>query len=225
MTVRKTVFLILTAALLPGALWGQNLPITWSQSYGSYDLARACRQGSYALGFGVNNFALYDPSDDSVAFDERRFDIWGKYGLGHQWEFELKYSHPTCLVLATKHELTALPFGSAVKLGFGYMKGTRANYLTDYVYDIYPGLILDHALAGPIRICVSPRAIFSIHQKDRQEHTQRPLRFIWQYGFGLGVRTEGDFAVALESNWFWANNEGVTYIVNQFGIGLNAVIK
>ncbi len=225
MTGRRISFLILAAGVLPSAFFGQNLPITWSQSYGTYDLSRACRRGSYAVGFGVNNFALYAPSDDSVAYDERRFDLWAKYGLDQDWEFELKYSHPTCLVLALKHQLMVHPVAAAAKLGFGYMKGTRANYLTDYVYDLYPGVIMDHALAGPFRIYAAPRAIFSIHQKDRQEHTKRPLRFIQQYGFGLGVRAEGDFAVALESNWFWANNEGVTYIVNQFGIGINAVIK
>jgi len=206
-------------------LSGQTLPITWSQCYGTYDQPQVCLSGSYALGFGVNNFAMYDPDNDSVAYDERRFDIWGKYGLGQGWEFELKYAYPTCLVMAAKREFLSFPLGAAAKLGFGYMKGTRSNYLTDYVYDIYPGFILDRVITGSLRVYASPRAIISIHQKDRQEHTTRPMRFITQYGFGLGLRLGGDFAVATESNWFWANNEDVTYIVNQFGIGINAIIK
>ncbi len=225
---RISTLIILALAGFFVMMPGQNLPITWSQCYGTYDQSQALRSGSYALGFGINNFALYDPPydlSDSVAYDERRFDIWGKYGLGRGWEFELKYASPTCLVMSAKRQLMTGPLGAAAKLGFGYMKGTRSNYLTDYVYDIYPGFILDRVITGSLRVYASPRALISIHQKDRQEHTTRPLRSITQYGFGLGLRLGSDFAVATESNWFWANNDGATYIVNQFGIGVNAAIK
>jgi hypothetical protein len=216
---------ILASAGIFTSLAAQNLAQTWTQSYGTYDQATAIKAGSYALGFSVNNYCLYDPNDDSTAYDERRFDLWARIGLFRNAEFELKFSSPTCAVLDLKYCFLNGSLNGAFKLGFGYMKGTRVNYLTDYVYDLYPTLLLTTRRFGPARLNLAPKMIYSIHQRDRQEHTTRPVRHIVQYGFGAGLELGEDFSIRPETNWLWADNEGVNYIVNQFGIGVQLLIR
>ncbi|MEO0185173.1 MAG: hypothetical protein ABIL20_05190, partial [candidate division WOR-3 bacterium] len=115
----------------------QNLPITWSQSYCTYDEAHSIVGGEYTLGFGIDNYCIYSGTHDTIAYDERRFDIWARTGLGKKFEFELKYSYPTAGVISIKYQLLDKIIASAFKVGFGYMKGTRIGYITDYVYDFY----------------------------------------------------------------------------------------
>lgn len=222
--MKPIIFLALAGIFI--SLTAQNLPHTWSQSYGTFDRAAVCRPGSYALGFSIDNYCLYDPGrDDSVAYDERRFDLWARLGLFRNAEFELKFSSPTCAVLGMKYRFLDGGIAAAVKFGFGYMKGTRINYLTDYVYDFYPTLLFSTRRIGPIRFNLAPKMIYSIHQRDRQEHTTRPLRHIIQYGFGAGVELGEGFTIRPETNWLWADNEGVTYVVNQYGIGVDILIR
>ena len=217
--------LVLAGAGIFISLSAQNLPQTWSQSYGTYDEPAVGKTGSYALGLSFNNYCLYDPRGDSVAYDERRFDLWARLGLFKNAEFELKFSSPTCAILSMKYRFLDGRMAGAFKLGLGYMKGTRANYLTDYVYDIYPTFLFSTPRLGPLRIIAAPKIIYSIHQRDRREHTTRPVRQIIQYGFGAGLELGGEFSIRPETNWLWADNEGVTYIVNQFGIGVNVLIR
>jgi hypothetical protein len=217
--------LVLASAGIFISLSAQNLPYTWSQSYGTYDQAAVCLSGSYALGFSVNNYCLYAPVSDSIAYDERRFDIIARLGLFPNAEFELKFSSPTCAVLSMKYRFLDGAIAGAIKFGFGYMKGTRFNYLTDYVYDFYPTFLFTTRRFGPVRFILAPKLIYSIHQRDRREHTTRPVRQIIQYGFGAGMELGDGFSVRPETNWLWADNEGVSYIVNQFGIGVNVRIR
>jgi hypothetical protein len=51
------------------------------------------------------------------------------------------------------------------------------------------------------------------------------VRHIIQYGLGAGLELGNGFSVQPETNWLWADNEGVSYIVNQFGIGVNVLIR
>lgn len=222
--MKKTLCLV---ALIIVAAGGQDWPNTWSQSYGTYDAAAAAPPGVYALGFSVNNYCLYNDRDDedTIAFDERKFDLWARIGLLPDLEFELKYSSPTCALLGIKYQLGHGTWIPAMKFGVGYMKGTREGAITDYVYDFYPTAIVEKRFSGGVRVYLAPKAIFSIHARDRQEHTSRPHRFISQYGFTLGIALGGDFAVLPETNWLWADNEGVDYIVNQFGIGVSVRIR
>jgi hypothetical protein len=219
------ITIVLAAAGIFNFLPAQNLPITWSQSYGTFDQAWVSATGSYALGFSVNNYCLYATRSDSIAYDERRFDIIARVGLFRNAEFELKFSSPTCAILSMKYKFLDVGVAGAFKIGFGYMKGTRANYLTDYVYDFYPAFLITTRRFGPLRLNLAPKMIYSIHQRDRQEHTTRPVRHIVQYGFGAGLELGDEFAVRPETNWLWADNEGVAYIVNQFGIGVQLLIR
>jgi hypothetical protein len=212
--------------LLGAVVFAQNLPITWSQSYGTYDIAVPCSSGSYGLGFGVDNFCLYN-HPDSASYDERRFDLWARLGLFRRAEVEVKYSYPTAALISLKYlYLSSLRFGDAsLKLGAGYMKGTREGMITDYVYDLYPSLVFStHAVKSTV-IYLAPKIIYSIHTRDIQEHTDRPAREILQYGYGVGCAFGRAFLVMIESNWCWGNNEGVRYVVNQFGIGVASLIR
>lgn len=220
----KIRILAVTAFVI--AAYGQNWPNTWSQSYGTYDVATAITPGAYALGFSVNNYCLYNHGEeDTIAFDERKFDIWAKVGIIKDLEFELKYSSPTCALLGVKFQFGHGQWRTAGKVSVGYMKGTREGQITDYVYDIYPTVLVDRMICRNLRLFAAPKAIYSIHARDRQEHSERPHRFISQHGFGLGLAIGTEFVILPETNWLWADNEGVDYLVNQFGIGVNARIR
>ncbi|MGB9721185.1 MAG: hypothetical protein ACPL28_06900 [bacterium] len=203
----------------------QNLPITWSQSYCTYDEAHGLGSGEYGLGFGIDNYCIYSGTNDTIAYDERRFDVWARTGIVKNFEFELKYSYPTAGVASIKYQLWDKMITSALKFGFGYMKGTRIGYVTDYVYDFYGTLLIEKNLTHGIEFLYTPKIIYSIHYRDRQEHSDRPPRKISHighcFGFALGTR----IIFLPEINWLWGNNDGTHYMVNQFGIGANLKIN
>ncbi len=231
MTMRRSIdiafpYSIFLISALGAVVSAQNLPGTWSQSYCVYDIADPYSSGSYGLGLGINNFCLYnDP--DSTSYDERRFDLWARLGLFRRAELELKYSYPTAGLISLKYLCFSCPrFGDAsLKLGAGYMKGTREGWITDYVYDFYPNLLISTRTYRSMMVYLASKIIYSLHTRDIQEHSNRPAREIFQYGYGIGFAFGSVFKIMIESNWHWGNNEGVHYMVNQFGIGVASLIR
>lgn len=207
--------------LLPVLFFSQALPDVWSQSYCTYDIAELHRPGEYSLGFAIDNFTLYSDTNDSTAYDTRRYDIFAKLGVFRDAEFEIKFSSPTAGVIACKYKCYAGVIDAAVKIGFGYMKGTRIGFITDYVFDFYPTLIFSKRIFENIRVYYAPKIIYSIHPRDRQEHSTREPRHIFQYGHGIGLSFGNNFTIMPEGNWIFGNNEGTKYTVNQFGVGVN----
>jgi len=214
---------LLSLALLTSA-FAQNWPKTWSPSYGTYDLADVFLTDEYGIGLSLNNYCIYN-HPDSTSYDERRFDLWARLGILKNAEFELKYSYPTCGLVSLKYKFFEHFVDAAFKFGFGYMKGTREDQITDYVYDFYPTLLLSKTLLSGIRFFMAPKLIYSIHTRDTQEHSTRPPREIFHYGYGLGCAVGKNFQILPEANWCWGNNEGVKYMVNQFGMGVALKIK
>ncbi len=211
----KVTFIILQT------ISAQNLPIFWSQSYCTYDEAQTLAPSCWTIGFGIDNYCLYSPNGDSIAYDERRFDIWARLGIFKKSEFEIKYSYPTAGLCSIKYLFLDGFLKTAFKFGFGYMKGTRVGFTTDYVYDFYGTLLIEKGLFKDVKFIYAPKMVYSVHTRDRQEHSTRPPRHILQYGHCLGLPFGGRFVFVPEVNWLWGNNEGVHYIVNQFGIGVN----
>jgi len=211
---------------IPLLLVGQHLPLEWSQSYGTYDRPVAHEPGGYSLGFSINNYAFYEHEEDtdSTAYDTRRFDIYARLGILKNTELEFKFSSPTCGVVSAKYLIAKSVAGIAIKTGFGYMKGTRSGFITDYVLDFYPTLLLSYELTEHIIIYGAQKIIYSVHIRDQEEQSEREPRHIFQYGPGIGLALGGDFAVMIESNWLWGNNEGARYVANLFGLGINVKI-
>ncbi len=205
-------------------LFAQNLPDVWSQSYCTYDVARVCEPGVYSFGFALDNFALYTNDPDTISYDTRRFDLFAKLGVLKRFEIEIKYSSPTAGVVAGKYQFLSGSVDAAVKMGFGYMKGTRTGFVTDYVFDFYPILMVSSKFYKEMGFYFAPKCIYSIHPRDTREHTQREPRQIFQYGYGIGLTIGNRFTFMPEANWLFGDNEGVKYTVNQFGIGVNLKI-
>lgn len=206
-------------------LLGQQLPLEWSQSYSTYDIAGVHDPGAYSFGFAIDNYALYSSSSDSIAYDTRRFDIFARIGVFKNFEFEIKFSSPTSGVIAGKYKFWSGFLDAAFKIGFGYMKGTRIGFLTDYVFDFYPTLFFTRKISEKIKIYYAPRIIYSVHPRDRQEHSTREPRDIFQFGHGLGIAIGDDFMIMPEGNWLFGDNEGVKYTVNQFGLGVSLRLR
>ncbi len=206
-------------------LLGQNLPISWSQSYCTYDMAEAYEPGQYSLGFGIDNYCIFSREYDTTAYDERRFDIFARLGVINNAEFEVKYSYPTAGVLAFKYQFYTGSLDAAFKFGLGYMKGTREGYITDYVFDFYPTLILSKDILQKISLYFAPKLIYSIHPRDRQEHSSREPTHVFQYGFGLGVAFGHRFRILPEINWLHGSVNEADYIISQFGIGVDLQIR
>jgi hypothetical protein len=214
--------------LLSVFLFSQDFPTSWSQSYGTYDVANVHECRHYSLGFSLNNYCIYqqqgEHAGDTIAYDERRFDIFAKIRLLKNTEFEIKYSYPTSGILSLKYQFLNSCIDGALKCGFGYMKGTRVGKITDYVFDFYPTLIFSKNLFKEVSIFLAPKIIYSIHLKDRQEQSEREPRYIFQYGYGLGFSLGEKFSIMPETNWLFGNDEGKLYTVHQFGVGVNVRI-
>ncbi|MGB3340692.1 MAG: hypothetical protein WBB37_04335 [bacterium] len=217
MTRQIPIFIIITI----NTLFCQHLPLEWSQAYSTYDIAGVHDPGEYSLGFAINNYALYSSSSDSIAYDTRRFDIFARIGVLKNIEFEMKFSSPTSGVIAGKYRFWSGFLDAAIKFGFGYMKGTRVNFITDYLFDFYPTLLFTKKISEKVKIYYAPRIIYSIYPRDRQEHSTREPRYIVQFGHGIGIAFGDDFVLMPEGNWFFGDNEGIDYTVNQFGLGVN----
>lgn len=206
-------------------LFSQNFPSSWSQSYCTYDIAEVHESSEYSLGFGIDNYCIYnrpgEHANDTVAYDNREFDLFAKLGLFKRTEVEIKYSYPTSGLVAIKYQFLNKYIDGALKLGFGYMKGTRTGFITDYVFDFYPTLILSKNLYKEITFYIAPKIIFSIHTRDRQEQSDRKPIYIFQYGYGVGLSIGDKFSILPETNWLFGNNSGVLYTVHQFGVGVN----
>ncbi|MEO0215722.1 MAG: hypothetical protein ABIL70_08760 [candidate division WOR-3 bacterium] len=220
--MKKNLFIFLILLKISIA---QNFPSSWSPSYCTYDVAQTLALSCYTMGFGIDNFCLYSKNNDSIAYDERRFDIWARLGIIKNTEFEIKYSYPTAGLISIKYLFLVQSIKTAFKSGFGYMKGTRVGFITDYVYDFYGTLLIEKALSKNIRFTYAPKAIYSLHTRDRQEHSTRPPRHIFQYGHCLSLSLGEKFVFIPEANWLWGDNEGTHYIVNQFGVGVNLKIN
>lgn len=215
------VILCLSAAV--AGIEAQNLPYSWSPSYCTYDLAGLYPPGVYGIGFGLDNFCIY-AHPDSLSWDEKRFDIWARCGIFKRTEFELKYSYPTSGLISVKWRLFEKTAGAALKLGAGYMKSTRVNMITDYIYDLYPSLIVSRRIYRSLALFIAPKLIYSYHVRDRQEHSHRQPRGIFHYGYGLGLALGENFKIMTETNWLWGKNGATDYMVNQFGLGVNLTI-
>jgi len=204
------------------SLFGQALPVDWSQSYCTFDIGEVLKVNESAIGFAIDNYCIYCSHAETLSYDERRFDIWARIGVFKKYEIELKYSYPTAGLVSIKYQFLQGYLSGAFKSGFGYMKGTRQGYITDYVYDFYPTIIFTKGIAGNLKFFYAPKIIYSIHTRDRQEHTDRPPEYIFQYGHCLGLVFGKKFMFLPEVNWLWGNNMGTRYMVNQFGIGVNS---
>ncbi|MGB7055427.1 MAG: hypothetical protein WBE28_08925 [bacterium] len=217
--------ILILSMLVVFSLLGQNLPVSWSQSYCTYDLAETHDIGQYSLGFGIDNYCIFSRVGDTTAFDERRFDIFAKLGVLKNAELEVKYSYPTAGVVAVKYRFYENFLHAALKFGIGYMKGTRTGYITDYVFDFYPTLIFSKNMYRKINIYFAPKLIYSIHPRDRQEHSLREPTHIFHYGFGLGMAFGDRFRILPEINWLYGSVNEADYIISQFGIGLDLLIN
>lgn len=217
----------MVAISIPLFLFAQTLPLEWSQSYSTYDRPVVHEPGGYSMGFSINNYAFYVSEEihDSTSYDTRRFDMYAQLGIFKNTELEFKFSYPTCGVISAKYLIARGTAGIAMKMGFGYMKGTRQGFITDYVVDLYPGILLSYTIARNIVLYGAPKVIYSIHIRDRQEPSDREPRHIFQYGPCIGVAVGDGFTVMVESNWLWGNNEGIRYTANQFGVGINVKIR
>jgi hypothetical protein len=210
----KRSFIMILLFVLGSA---QFLPDVWSQSYCTYDIADVMPGNGYSLGFSINNYCLWSHDPDSVSYDQRRFDIFANIALAEKVEFGIKYSYPTSGILEIKYQYLSTPVNGAFKLGLGYMKGTRIGLITDYIFDIYPAFIFDKPITSNIGFYVAPKVIYSIHLRDRQEHSTRPPDYLFQYGLGLGLYFGHGFMIMPEGNWL-RGQRGGDYTVNQFGI-------
>ncbi|OGC43777.1 hypothetical protein A2Y85_04550 [candidate division WOR-3 bacterium RBG_13_43_14] len=217
----KKTFIILLPFMLSFA---QFLPDVWSQSYCTYDIAEVMPVNGYSLGFSINNYCLWSHDPDSVSYDQRRFDLFAHLTLAHKLEFGIKYSYPTSGILELKYQYLSDPLNGAVKLGISYMKGTRIGLITDYVFDIYPTLVFDKPITSMIGVYIAPKVIYSIHLRDRQEHSTRPPHYLFQYGLGLGFYFGNRFIIMPESNWLRGRDEG-DYTINQFGLAVKLRFK
>ncbi|UCG91537.1 MAG: hypothetical protein JSV97_10715 [candidate division WOR-3 bacterium] len=206
-------------------VFSQDFPDSWSQSYCTYDIGVAHAAATYSLGFGIDNYCIYERDNDTIAYDERRFDIFARLGLVKKIEMEIKYSYPTSGIVGIKYQLLENYIDGALKLGFGYMKGTRVGKITDYVFDFYSTFIFSKRFYKNVALYIAPKIIYSIHARDRQEHSDRAAVHIFQYGFCIGVALGKNFVILPETNWLYGDNEGVSYVVNQFGIGVDLKIN
>ncbi len=220
---RIFIFLLLIPFLSSNSLFSQFLQHDWTQSYSTHETARVLNKEEFALCFGINNYFLAW-SDDSTAYDLLTFDIMIRYGIFKDFEFALKYSYPATALVRVKYGILKKPVSIAAEFGIGHYKLTNQDYKTDYIIDLYPGIILEKHLYKGISIFTAPKFIYSFYIADR---FAGPPRIPWktehcyQYGYAWGIAWGNTKTIFnLENNWYWSKYEKVSYKVHQIGFGI-----
>lgn len=219
---RLALFLII-AVLLPGSLPAQFLQYDWTQSYSTHETARVLNKDEFAFGFGVNNYALAG-RPDSISHNLLTFDIMVRYGILDNFEFVLKYSYPAAALVRVKYGILKNPVAVAMELGISQYKLTNQNYDTDYIIDLYPGIILEKQIYKRISIFAAPKFIQSFFISDR---FAPPPRARWktrqcsQYGCAFGIAWGTPKTILnWESNWYLSKLEQARYRIHQIGFGI-----
>ena len=219
----RIAILLIIALLLPGSLMGQLLHHDWTQSYSTHETARVLDKEEFALCFGVNNYGLA-AAPDSTAHSLLTFDILVRYGILNNLEFALKYSYPSAALVRLKYGLIEEPVAIAASFGIGQYKVTRQGHITDYIIDLYPGIILEKQLYKGISIFIGPKLIYSFFITDRFARAPRTpwkTERCYQYGYACGIaRGDKQTSINLEYNSYRSMYEKTRYRIHQVGIGV-----
>lgn len=206
--------LVLVGFWLALAWAGSGLPTQFCPSYSLYETPQALALGGCGVGFATHNFCLY--GRDTVSYDRRDFDLFGRLGLGRGLELGLKHSSPGAGLLSLKYQLLGgyIPF--AIQLGAGYMKATLANYWTYYVFDLYPRLLASWKGRPGLELYSALKFIHSLYS----EETGRETKKVFSYGGTIGVALGPDyFRLMPEVNRLYGSDQGKRFTVTQFGLG------
>ena len=202
---------------------GQFLHHDWTQSYSTHETARVLMKEEFAIGFGVNNYHLA-ANPDSMAHDLLTFDITIRYGILNNLEFALKYTYPAAALVRLKYGLINEPVAIAASFGIGQYKMTRQGHITDYIIDLYPGIILEKQLYKGFSVFAAPKFIYSFFLADRFAY---PPRIPWktercyQYGYACGIAWGNkQTSLNLEYNSYWSTYEKAKYRIHQIGLGI-----
>jgi len=146
-----------------------------------------------------------------------------RYGLLKKVEFALKYSYPATALVRLKYELKKQPLAIAAEFGIGHYKITNQDYKTDYVIDLYPGIIFEKKIYKQFSFYFAPKFIYSFYIADRFAYppripwqTERCYQYGYSWGFAMGHKT----IFNLENNWYWSKYEKVKYKVHQIGFAI-----
>jgi hypothetical protein len=221
--------------IFPFRLNAQSLlDSNWTQSYSTHETASVLAKDEFALCFGVNNF-YQNWSTERIGGDLLLYDIMVRYGVFDNLEVGLKYSHPNAALLRVKRNLldkyklnlkwTEKPISIAAMFGFAHYKLTNQDYDTDYIIDLYPGLILDMKIYKKLSFYFAPKFIYSFFIVDKWARdrdpwkTERCYQYGYCWGFSLGERTTFTF----ENTWHWVTHEDVDYKIHMHGVSFTRI--
>ena len=123
---------------------------------------------------------------DSTGYDLLIYDIMVRYGLFKNFEIALKYSYPSSALIRVKFGLINKPISIATEFGIGQYKLTNKDYKTDYIIDLYPGIILEAKIYKQLSFYFTPKLIYSFYIADRFSKTPRvpwETKKCIQYGY------------------------------------------
>ena len=212
-----------------GQLTGHFFHDDWRQSISTHETARVIGKEEFALCFGVNNYYA-NWSKHTRGADLLLYDIMIRYGILKNLEFGLKYSYSNSALIRLKYGLLKKPIQCSVSFGIGQYKLTNQDYRTDYIIDLYPGLIFESKIYKKLSFYIAPKLIYSLFIADRYADSETPPRKPWQtekcyqygycWGFALGSKTRFIF----ENTWHWVNYEGFKYKIHMHGFSITRLI-
>ena len=138
-----------------GQLNGHFFHDDWRQSISTHETARVINKEDFAFCFGVNNYYA-NWSTHTKGADLLLYDIMIRYGIFKNFEFALKYSYPVSALIKAKYKFVQKPFAIAAEFGIGQYKVTNQEYKTDYIIDLYPGIIKKRKFINKYRFTSRP---------------------------------------------------------------------
>ncbi len=133
------------------------------------------------LGFGTSNFCIWGRPEDTLSYDTRTVDIFGRLGIGKKFEIEWRYGYPKAGRIALKKQLLSRYIKISPVLGFGYMKCSMREdsiytrkwlgekfAVTYYMFDFYGELRFGKEIAEWIELITGVRYIHSFYYEENK---------------------------------------------------------
>lgn len=231
---RLFVLLFSCLFLRAGFLFSQDyldrfLHYDWRQSVSTHETARVLAKEEFGLCFGINNF-FANWSTVVRGHDLLLYDIKVRYGLFKNVEVALKYSYPNTALAQIKTSLVKGRFSAAASFGVSHYKLTTQEFKTDYIIDLYPGIILAYQVFKNVSIYAAPKFVYSLFIADRWADYEDPPRKPWSiercthWGYCYGIALGGKTRLTLEDTWHWVNYAGVKFRIHMLGIGVTRIL-
>ena len=186
--------------------------------YGNYAYARSLNFGKGEIGFATSNFCIWGEPTDTLSYDTRTVDLFGRVGIGKNFEIEWRYSFPKAGRLTIKKEIFDNFITITPVIGIGYMKCSMKEDTsldtkkwagekfarTYYLFDTYTEIRIEKKFNSYISLLSGVKYIYSFYYEENK--IDQYETYVIGGFLGLSIGTE-HFSFIPEVNHYYGHTQ------------------